>query len=42
MGISNNTLDKYKELFKSETTSFVIGLVFLLFTIYLFMAPDEI
>src|SRR5574344_2522328 len=38
IGISYNTLDKYKVLFKSETTSFVIGLVFLLCTIYLLMA----
>ncbi len=38
MGISNNTVDKYKELFKSDTASFVIGLIFLLFTIYLLIA----
>lgn len=38
MGISNNTVGKYKDLFKSDTICFVIGLIFLLFTIYLFLA----
>lgn len=38
MGISNNTVGRYKDLFKSDTICFVIGLIFLLFTIYLFLA----
>jgi len=38
MVISNNTVGKYKDLFKSDTICFVIGLIFLLFTIYLFLA----
>lgn len=38
MGISNSTVGKYKDLFKSDTICFVIGLIFMLFTIYLFLA----
>lgn len=38
MGISNSTVGKYKDLFKSDTICFVIGLIFMLFTIYLLLA----
>jgi S-DNA-T family DNA segregation ATPase FtsK/SpoIIIE len=38
MGISNSTINKYKELFRSETVCFLIGLILLLFTIYLLIA----